>query len=291
MTFAIGCLIILTAIGLSFFKEGGNFAVLLQPWEFVIILGVATGILVIASPITVLKEIVTKFIDSLKGGHESKNDAFDILKLLFELFNIARRSGLIALDEHLNDPHASSIFQKYPSLLHHHERLLFICGGIKPIVDGKIKPDMLDLMMEAELDTKAESSEHPVHVLTFVGDSLPGVGIVAAVLGIVITMGHIAEGSVAVGEKVAAALVGTFLGIFVAYGFVNPTANKLKFAAGAEAQFMRMIKIAIVAFARGLAPLTAVESARRTLDHAIQPTAPELDDACKALAAATAVKK
>jgi len=284
MLIIVGGLIVLCSTLGGFLGEGGNPLVLLQPYELVVILGVAAGILVIASPGHVLTAIISKFTASLKGGRESKAQCFDLLKLLYELFNIARRNGLIALDEHLNNPESSAIFQKYPSVLSHHERLVFICGGLKPIVDGKIKPDMLDHMMESELDAKAEEAEHPIHVLQLVGDSLPGVGIVAAVLGIINTMGSINEGPAKVGEHVAAALVGTLLGIFVAYGFVNPLANRIKFANGSEAMFLRLIKVSICSFAKGLAPLTAVESARRILDHSIQPTAQELEDAAKATA-------
>jgi len=275
-----GLIVLLSTLG-GFLGEGGNPMVLFQPFELVVILGVAAGILVIASPSHVLQAIIKKLQASLSGGKESKPQCLELFKLLYELFNIARRNGLIALDEHLTNPETSAIFQKYPSVLHHHERLVFICGGLKPIVDGKIKPDMLDSMMESELDAKAEESEHPIHVLQLVGDSLPGVGIVAAVLGIINTMGAITEGPLKVGAHVAAALVGTLLGIFVAYGFVNPLANRIKFANGSEAQFLRLIKVAICGFAKGLAPLTAVEGARRILDHSIQPTAQELEDAAK----------
>jgi chemotaxis protein MotA len=159
-----------------------------------------------------------------------------------------------------------------------------LCNGLKPVIDGKIKPDQLEHLMEAELVAKTEEAEHPVHLIQMVGDSLPGIGIVAAVLGIINTMASISDGPAAVGEHVAAALTGTLLGIFIAYGFVNPLANRIAFNNAADAQCMRSIKIAVSGFAKGLAPLTAVEIARRSLDHAVQPGVKDLEAATKNLA-------
>jgi chemotaxis protein MotA len=206
--------------------------------------------------------------------------------LLYEIFMIGRRNGLIALEEHVMNPKQSSIFQRYPLVLNHPERLEFICNGLKPVVDGKIKPDQLEDLMNAELQAKSTEADHPVHVLQLVGDSLPGIGIVAAVLGIINTMAAIADGPEKVGEKVAAALTGTLLGIFVAYGFVNPIANRVQFNNASDAQFLKCIKQAIAGFAKGLAPLTAVEVARRSLDSAVQPAGDKLEIALKGLAPA-----
>ena len=184
------------------------------------------------------------------------------------------------------DPDKSVIFQRYPSVLKHHERVEFLCSGLKPVIDGKIKPDQLEDFMIAELEAKSTEAEHPVHVLQLVGDSLPGVGIVAAVLGIINTMASINEGPEKVGEHVAAALTGTLLGIFAAYGFVNPLANRVKFNNASDEQFLKCIMQAIAGFAKGLAPLTAVEVARRSLDSSVQPGANELEAALKSLAPA-----
>jgi chemotaxis protein MotA len=262
---------------------GGQPLVLLHVSEFVVILGVAAGVLIIASPGHILKEIIHKTQAAIKGKAPGKPEYFDLLKLLYELFMTGRRNGLIALEEHVMDPGKSTIFQKYPSLASHHERLQFLCNGLKPVIDGKIKPDQLESLMAAELSAKKEESEHPVHILQLVGDSLPGIGIVAAVLGIINTMAAIAEGPEAVGEKVAAALTGTLLGIFVAYGFVNPLANRIKFNDAADLLALKCIMQAVAGFAKGLAPLTAVEIARRSLDSNVQPGADELEAAVKGL--------
>jgi chemotaxis protein MotA len=285
MLVLIGALIVVVSTLGGFMLEGGKPLVLVQVSEFVVILGVATGVLIIASPGRMLKEIVHKIKGAISEKATGKDEYFELLKLLYELFMVGRRSGLIALEEHVTDPAASSIFQKYPSVTHNHERLEFLCNGLKPVIDGKIKPDQLEALLEAELDAKMEEQEHPVHLLQLVGDSLPGIGIVAAVLGIINTMSAIAEGPAAVGEHVAAALTGTLLGIFVAYGFVNPLANRIKFNNTADAQYLRCIKQAVSGFAKGLAPFTAVEVSRRSIDSAAQPGSNELEVATKALGA------
>ncbi len=286
MLIIIGAVIVLASTLGGFILAGGNPLVLLHVSEFVVILGVAAGVLVIASPGHVLKEIVHKVQGCLSGKTAGEKEFIDLLKLLYEIFMVGRRNGLIALEEHIMDPKKSAIFQRYPSILNHHERLEFICNGLKPVIDGKIKPDQLEDLMSAELDAKSAEAEHPVHVLQLVGDSLPGIGIVAAVLGIINTMAAISEGPEAVGQKVAAALTGTLLGIFVAYGFINPLANRVKFNNAADEQFLKCIMQAVAGFAKGLAPLTAVEVARRSLDSNVQPGASELENTLKAMAPA-----
>ncbi|MES2695894.1 MAG: flagellar motor stator protein MotA [Verrucomicrobiota bacterium] len=286
MLILIGSFIVLASTIGGFIIAGGNPLVLLHVSEFVVILGVAAGVLVIASPGHVLKEIVHKLKECVTGKSPGEKEFSDLLKLLYEIFMVGRRNGLIALEEHIMDPKKSTLFQKYPSILNHHERLEFICNGLKPVIDGKIKPDQLEDLMTAELRAKSAEAEHPVHILQLVGDSLPGIGIVAAVLGIINTMSAISEGPEKVGEKVAAALTGTLLGIFVAYGFVNPLANRVKFNNASDEQFLKCIMQAVAGFAKGLAPLTAVEVARRSLDSHVQPGAAELEIALKAMAPA-----
>jgi chemotaxis protein MotA len=285
MLIIIGAVVVLGSTLGGFMLAGGKPMVLMHLSEFVVILGVAAGVLIIASPGHVLKEIIHKVKDALAGKTAGRPEFTDLLKLLYEIFMVGRRNGLIALEEHVMDPDKSAIFQRYPSVMKNHERVEFICNGLRPVIDGKIKPDQLQELMETELRAKAIEAEHPVHILHLVGDSLPGIGIVAAVLGIINTMNAIAEGPEAVGEKVAAALTGTLLGIFIAYGFVNPLANRVQFNNASEEQFLKCIAQAIAGFAKGLAPLTAVEVARRSLDSVVQPKGQELEAALKALPA------
>jgi chemotaxis protein MotA len=279
-------LIVLASTIGGFMLGGGKPLVLLHLSEFVVILGIAFGLLIIASPAHILKEMTHKVIGAITGKMVGKPECFDLLKLLYELFMIGRRNGLIALEEHVMEPEDSAIFKKYPSLLKHEERLEFLCNGLKPVIDGKIKPDQLESLMNAELDSKEEEAEQSVHMLQLIGDSLPGIGIVAAVLGIITTMASIADGPAAVGEHVAAALTGTLLGIFVAYGFVNPMANRIKFNNASDAQYLRCIKQAVSGFAKGLAPFTAVEIARRSLESVVQPGAEDFQTATKELGSA-----
>jgi chemotaxis protein MotA len=283
MLVLIGVLIVFASVLGGFMLAGGKPIVLLHVSEFVVILGVAMGVLVIASPLHILKEIIHKMKGAVAGKSAGKKEFFDLLKLLYEIFMIGRRNGLIALEEHIMDPTKSTIFQKYPAVLDDHEQLHFLCNGLKPVIDGKIKPDQLENLMVAELDAKIEEAQHPVHLLQLVGDSLPGIGIVAAVLGIINTMAAIADGPEVVGERVAAALTGTFLGVFFAYGLVNPLANRVAFNDASSQQSLRCILQAVSGFAKGLAPLTAVEIARRSLDSSVQPTADELEAAVKGL--------
>ncbi len=285
MLIIVGGLIVMISTLGGFMLAGGNPVVLLHVSEFVVILGVALGVLIIASPAHVLKEMIHKIQSAMFGKSAGKNDYFDLLKMLYEIFMVGRRNGLIALEEHVMNPANSSIFNKYPAFTANKERMEFLINGMKPVIDGKIKPDQLEALLQAELAAKTKEADHPVHILHLVGDSLPGIGIVAAVLGIINTMSAIADGPEVVGERVAAALTGTLLGIFVAYGFVNPLSNRVQFNNEADAMYLKCILSAIAGFAKGLAPLTAVEVARRSLDHSVQPGSEELETTLKAMPA------
>jgi len=283
MLLLIGFAIVLGAAMGGFMVAGGNPLVLLHVSEFIVIGGIAIGIMVISSPGHVMTNMVAKIKGAVAGGHTGKGEYLDLLKLLYEIFLLGRRSGLIALEAHILEPEKSTIFTKYGSFVKHAERVEFLCNGLRPVVDGKIKPDQLEALLEVELDAKSTEADEPVHLLQLVGDSLPGVGIVAAVLGIINTMTAIAEGPEAVGEKVAAALTGTFLGVFAAYGFVNPLAARIKHNNANDDKYFRCILQAVAGFAKGLAPLMAVEVARRSLDSTVQPGADELESILKAM--------
>jgi chemotaxis protein MotA len=192
----------------------------------------------------------------------------------------------VALEEHVMNPETSAIFKKYPSFLGNRRAVRLLCDGLRPIIDGKVKPEQLRLLLETELETMEDEHHKPVSVLSKVGDSMPGFGIVAAVLGIVITMGSIAGPIERIGEHVAAALVGTFLGVLIAYGFVNPLAVNLEFSGFAELAYYQCIASSISGFASGMAPVMAVEMARRGLGEDVRPTAEELEAMLKRLSTA-----
>jgi chemotaxis protein MotA len=251
--------------------------------ELLIIGGAAFGALIIMSPRKVLMDMVKGLLTCLKGAPHNRQAYEELLKVLYELFLLGRRNGMIALEEHVLEPQNSSIFSKYPSFIGNKPALEFLCGSLRPIIDGKIKPDQLRLLLDVELNRMEEEHNAPVNVLTKTGDAMPGFGIVAAVLGIVITMASISGPIEHIGEKVAAALVGTFLGIFLAYGFLNPLAMNLEFIGAAELDFTRCIAACVVGFANGMAPITAVELGRRGLGSDLRPSADELEEMLKSL--------
>lgn len=290
MLLIIGFIIVLGATLGGFMIAGGQPLVLLHVSEFVVIGGIAVGVVVVASPVSILKNMMGKIMGALKGGSTKKEDYVDLLKLLYETFTLARRNGLIALEDHVLEPKNSTIFQKYPSFLNNHERMEYLCNGLKPLIDGRIKPEQIEGLLESEIDTKTEEADGPVHILQLIGDSLPGIGIVAAVLGIINTMAAISEGPEKVGERVAAALTGTFLGILGAYGFINPLTNRIKINNTVEMQYFTSILKGLSGFANGMAPAMAVEVARRCLEPSIQPGADELEQMLKTLNPAPAGK-
>jgi len=286
MIIAFGAITVIVCVFGGFMLEGGSMAVLLEAFaKEVMIIGGAAGSLIIMSPKKVLLDIVRNLGVCLKGAPHNRASYEDLLKVLYELFLLGRRNGMIALEEHVLEPEKSSIFKKYPRFANNHHAMEFLCGALRPIIDGKIKPDQLRLLLDAEID-RMESEHHaPVSVLTKTGDSMPGFGIVAAVLGIVITMGSINEGPETIGVHVASALVGTFLGILLAYGFVGPLASNMEFIGESEMDFTRCIAACVTGFANGMAPVTAVELGRRGLSRENRPTSDELEQMFKAMKA------
>jgi chemotaxis protein MotA len=285
MTVIIGSIIVIVSVLGGFIIAGGHVGALMHISEFIVIGGSALGALVIMSSKKILIDMSKQILMSLKGPPYTKKAYEELLKALYELFLLGRRNGMVALEEHVMTPKNSSIFSKYPTFIGNHHALEFLCNGLKPIIDGKIKPDQLRLLMETELESMEDEHHAPVTVLTKAADAMPGFGIVAAVLGIVITMGAINGPIEQIGEKVAAALVGTFLGIFISYGFMNPLAVNIEFNNSAEMSYTRCIAASVVGFATGMAPIMAVEIARRGLASDVRPSADQLEAMLKALSA------
>jgi len=290
MLLIIGFVIVIAATLGGFMLAGGQPLVLMHVSEFIVIGGIAIGVLIISSPMQTTMAIVHKTLAAIKGGAAKKADYVDLLKLLYETFVLARRNGLIALEDHVLEPANSSLFKKYPSFLQNKERVAFLCNALRPLIDGRIKPEQLEGLMRSELTAKEEEADAPVLILQLLGDSLPGIGIIAAVLGIINTMAAIADGPAKVGERVAAALTGTFLGILGAYGFVNPLTNRIKVNNTAEIQYFSSIMKGLSGFANGMAPVMAVEVARRCLDPSVQPDADDLEKMLKTLNTGAAAK-
>lgn len=277
MLVIIGSLIVLGSVLGGFMMAGGSPLALNQPSEFIVILGSAAGALVIMAPIRVLKGMVTQALACLKGSPYSKAAYEELFKALYELFMLGRRNGMVALEEHVMNPASSSIFSKYPTIAKNHHALELLCGALRPIIDGKVKPDQLDSLLQIELDSMEEEHHQPISVLTKTADAMPGFGIVAAVLGIIITMASIGGPPDEIGHHVAAALVGTFLGILVSYGFLNPLAVTMEMNGAAEMAYSRCIAKSVVGFVNGMAPIMAVELARRALTSDIKPSAEALE--------------
>lgn len=286
MIILIGCIIVMGSVLGGFIMGGGYVGALLHISELIIIGGAALGALVIMSPKRVIIDLVRKLISALKGAPYSKSSYEELFKVLYELFMLGRRNGMIALEEHVMSPQTSTILAKYPSFLNNREAVEFLCNGLRPIIDGKIKPDQLKLVLEMEMSSMEEEHYQPVNVLTKAADAMPGFGIVAAVMGIVVTMGAISGPIEEIGHKVGTALVGTFLGIFLSYGFMNPLAVNLDFNNASAMAYVRCISSAIVGFVNGMAPIMAVEMARRAIGSDVKPTAEELEAMLKSLSAA-----
>ena len=285
MILIVGAIIVIVCVFGGFIMEGGEMKVIIHATvnEMLIIVGGAVGSMIIMAPKKILMDIGKGIGACLKGAPHSRASYDDLLKVLYELFLLGRRNGMIALEEHVLEPEKSSVMKKYPKFSANHHAVEFLCSALKPIIDGKIKPDQLRLLLDTQIDRMETEHHAPVSVLQKTGDSMPGFGIVAAVLGIVITMSSISGPVEQIGEHVAAALVGTFLGILIAYGFMGPLATNLEFVGESELDFTRCIAQCVTGFANGMAPVTAVELGRRGLSSEFRPTADELEAMFKGL--------
>jgi chemotaxis protein MotA len=277
----VGILIVLGAIVGGYLMEHGHLLVLFQPAELVIIFGAAAGTVLIANPLPVLKKIVTGLIGIFKGNPYTKILYTDNLKMLYDLFNYARKSGTAKLEEEVDKPDKSQIFSKHPKFLHNHHATHFLCDTLRTAVSGSVDPLDIDQMMEVDLEVHHHESVEPIAALSTMADALPGLGIVAAVLGVVITMGSLGGGKEEIGHKVAAALVGTFLGILLCYGIFAPLATAMGKQNDSEGHYFGFLRMATLAFVKGLPPIMIVEMARRSIPTGVRPTFQEMEAACK----------
>ena len=277
----VGIVIVIAAVFGGYLLEHGELALLIQPAEYVIIWGAALGSLVIATPLPVIKRLLLGFKKILSGGRYTKAFYMETLKLFFSLFQTARRQGVIGLERDVDEPQKSAIFIKHKAILQDHHALHFICDTLRMAITGGVSPFDVDQMIEADLEVHHEHNRAPVQSLAAVADALPGLGIVAAVLGIVITMSSLGGPPEELGHKVAAALVGTFLGVLTCYGFVGPLAAAVAAADESEAAYYRVLKAGLVAFIKGHPPIMAMEFARRAIPHDVRPSFAEMEKQCK----------
>lgn len=282
MSTIIGLFIVLGCVAGGFAMSHGPFGVLWQPNELVVIGGAALGSLIIAAPGKVIGRVRSALVLGFKIDVPSKSDYMDLLKLLYQIFSVMRRDGVLALEAHVNAPENSSIFKNYPSVTRRHHAMTFLIDGLKQLVDG-CTPEELMMLLDADLETLHEEEHQPIALLRTTSDALPGLGIVAAVLGIIITMGHLDAGPEVIGHHVGAALVGTFLGILLCYGILSPIATSIEMQVGANGKYILCIKDGVLAAARGAAPAIAVEFSRRSIFNDERPSFQELDQALQAL--------
>ncbi len=286
----IGILVVIGAIIGGYLMEHGNLRVLVQPAELLIIGGSALGTLLIANPLPVAIAVLRGMVSPFLPARFTNATYLETLRMLNELFAFARKNGMVQLEAHIEDPTKSALFSKYPHFVKDHHAAYFVCDTLRMSVSGGISPFELEQMMEFDIDVHHHERGVPVAALSTIADSLPGLGIVAAVLGVVITMGALGGPPEEIGNKVAAALVGTFLGILLCYGFVGPLASSMAKMNDKEVQYYHCLRVGVIAFAKGTAPIMSTEFARRAIPHDLRPTFKEMEAACRGGGAAAAPK-
>lgn len=275
---AIGLLIVLASVAGGFLMAGGNLAVLVQPSEFVVIIGAGVGSLIATAPGRMRGRVMATLKAAFKDHVPKKSDYLDLLKLLYEIFQQVRRNGVLALEPHLADPQKSTLFKKYPSFMHSHHGVEYLVEALEQMVNG-VDVMELDQLLEAELDTLKDEGHLPIGLVKTVGDSLPGIGIVAAVLGIIVTMSHMDAPPAVIGHHVAAALVGTFLGILLCYGIIAPLANNVELQEAHQLRYLQAIRAGVIASMKGTSPAISVEFARKAVFSEDRPSSKELQKA------------
>jgi chemotaxis protein MotA len=284
----IGILVVFGAVIGGFLMEHGHIKVLLQPAELLIIGGAAVGTVLVANPLHILKKIAAGMTGILAGSPFSKQKYLESLKMMYDLLNKARKDGIVALEADIEDPAKSPIFSKYPAFIKDHHVRDFVCDTLRMSVSGGVEPFDLDQMMELDMEVHHHGSTQPVAALSSMADSLPGLGIVAAVLGVVITMGALGGPPEEIGEKVAAALVGTFLGILLCYGMVGPLAANMAKVADEEHAYYHVLRVLITSFTKGAPPIMAVEVARRAIPGHLRPSFKDVEKTCRSTSGAAA---
>ncbi|MBI5179523.1 MAG: flagellar motor stator protein MotA [Nitrospinae bacterium] len=279
MLVIVGGIIVLGCVLGGYAMEHGNFSVLLQPAELIIIGGAAVGGFIIQAPMKIIKMVFADLKKILASKTYAKADYLEALLLMSEIFFKIRREGLISIEEDVENPTKSKIFSKYPKFVGNHHALAFVTDTLRTVMSTSISHHDLDALLDAELEAHHEESLTPSKVIGNVADALPGLGIVAAVLGVVITMGKIDEPPSVLGHHVGAALVGTFLGVLLCYGYVGPISKALEALAGEDHQYLGVLKVILVAFVRGEAPQVAVEFGRRVIPGSQRPSFQEVEAA------------
>ncbi|MBV6632760.1 MAG: flagellar motor stator protein MotA [Alphaproteobacteria bacterium] len=264
---------------------GGKLAVLWQPFEVVIIVGSGIGAYIVANNKTILKATIHEIKVNFKGNKYDKDAYLELLSMLYAVFRTAKTKGWLALEQHIENPHESELFQQFPTFYADHHAVTFLCDYLRIISMGSDNAFEIEALMDEELEVHHAEQHQVSSAVQTMADGLPALGIVAAVLGVIKTMGSITEPPEVLGKLIGGALVGTFLGVWVAYGFVGPLASSLKVRHEGESKYYTAMKIALLANLQGYAPALSVEFARKTLFSDVRPSFAEVEEATAAVAA------
>jgi chemotaxis protein MotA len=282
----VGILLVFLSVIGGFLMEKGHMMVLLQPAELLIIVGAATGTLLVANPLHIIKGVAAGLMGVLKSSSIGKARYLSALKMMYQFLNKVRKEGLLSVEMDVEKPEESTIFKNYPEFLADHHARDFVCDTLRTAITGGVEPFDMDQMMELDMEVNHHGAMQPVDALTTVADALPGLGIVAAVLGVVITMGALGGPPEEIGEKVAAALVGTFLGILLCYGVAGPLSSNMSKAADEHNEYLHVLRVLLLAFLKGSAPMIAIEMGRRAIPAHVRPNFDEMEKNCKGMPAA-----
>lgn len=276
----IGFIVVIVCTFGGYMLGGGKLAPILHaaPHELLTIMGCAIGAFIIANTGHVIKATFSSLGCIIKPEAHDKGSYLELLSVMYMLFKLARTKGWLALESHIEDPENSALFKQFPGFSENHHAITFVCDYLRIISLGNENPHEIEALMDEEIESLSHDKMHPAHAVQTMADGIPALGIVAAVLGVIKTMGSITEPPEILGKMIGGALVGTFLGVFLAYGFIGPTAGALKSRAESEILYYRCIKVSMIAFLQGAAPQVAVEFARKFLPHHVQPGFLELEE-------------
>jgi chemotaxis protein MotA len=288
MFLLVGAVVVFVSVFGGYMLSGGNLAVLVQPFELVIILGAAIGAFVIGNPRWLLARAAKALGQAAKGSSFKKADYIELLSLMYQIFKLAKSKGMLSLEPHVENPDESELFGAFPNFYKNHHAMTFLCDYLRMISLGTENPYELEALMDEEIETHHTETSQVAGAFQTMADGMPALGIVAAVLGVIKTMGSITEPPEVLGHLIGGALVGTFLGVFMAYGFVGPIANTLKATYESETKYLQCIKAAMLAYVQGYAPAVAVEFARKALLTDVRPSFYEVEEAVSVLPAAQA---
>jgi chemotaxis protein MotA len=279
----VGWGMVIGAVLAGYLGEGGRLAALVQPFELLIIGGAAVGTFVVANNMHIIKATLAGITGALKGGKYKKEDYIELLSLMYAIFKLAKTKGMLAIESHVERPEESSLFQQFPNFAAQHHAVEFLCDYLRMMTLGTDNPNEMETLIDAELEAHHNDALQPPNALQTVADACPALGIVAAVMGVVITMGSITEPPEVLGHLIGSALVGTFLGVLISYGFLGPLSGAMRNTVESDSRYFHCMKAGLIAHMQGYAPAVSVEFARKVLSEVVRPTFYEVEEAVAAL--------